>query len=157
MKRGRKIILVSHCILNQNTVVKPLARAKGAYTKIVEEILNHEIGIHQLPCPEFIYLGLQRKPMEKEEYDTSQYRSLCKNLSKTVLQIIKEYLKNGYEILGIIGIENSPSCDINGKKGIFMEELFNLLKQSNISLKTLDIPEEYEEGKNFSTLNHNHP
>ncbi len=147
MKRGKKIIFVSHCILNQNTVVEPLARAKGSYVKILKEVIDQGIGIHQLPCPEFIHLGLQRKPMEKQEYDTPQYRSLCKELSQNVLQTIQEYLKNGYKILGVIGIENSPTCDIGKKRGIFMEELFDLLKKSNIQLNMLDVPEEYEDGE----------
>lgn len=147
MKRSKKIIFVSHCILNQNTVVEPLARAKGPYTKILKEILNQGIGIHQLPCPEFIHLGLQRKPMKKSEYDTPRYRSLCRKLSQNVLQTIQEYLKNGYEILGVIGIGNSPTCDISGNRGIFMEELFELLKKSNIQLNMLDVPEEYKDGE----------
>ena len=52
--RSKKVVLVSHCILNQNSVVNDLARAKGAYREIVETIMDNDIGIHQLPCPETV-------------------------------------------------------------------------------------------------------
>lgn len=50
MKRNKKLLIVSHCIINQNSVVEPLARAKGAFPVIIK-LLEEEIGIIQLPCP----------------------------------------------------------------------------------------------------------
>jgi len=152
MERSKKVIFASHCILNQNTVVPPLARARGPYRDIVDTIFDYGIGIHQLPCPEFRHLGLGRKPMDKEEYDTAEYRKLCKDISRDAVNMMKEYLDNGYEILGLIGINNSPTCSIVGEKGILMEELLYLCKEENIELKLIDVPTDYvdgEKGKGF--------
>lgn len=147
MERGKKVVFISHCILNQNSVVHPLARAKGAYRDIVREIMDYGIGIHQLPCPEYRHLGLNRKPMNKLEYDTVEFRTLCKDISKDAINMMKEYLDNGYEIVGIIGINNSPTCSIRGAKGILMEELLSLAEKEQIYLNTIDVPTEYFDGK----------
>lgn len=146
MERSKRIIFISHCILNQNTVVHPLARAKGAFKNIIEELMNNEIGIHQLPCPEYNHMGLRRYPMTKAEYDTYDFRTINKDIALDTLGIIQEYLSNDYEILGIIGINESPTCGIKGQMGIFMEELLNLLEGENIKLNLIDVPTDYIDG-----------
>lgn len=147
MHRQKKVIFLSHCILNQNTVVKPLARAKGAYTKIIKKIIESDIGIHQLPCPEYIQLGIERKPMTKEEYDTESYRKICKEIADNTIKIMKEYVDNNYEIVGIMGINCSPTCSIFGEVGILMEEICLLIQNEKIKIKYFDIPVDYEEDK----------
>lgn len=146
MERSKRIVFVSHCILNQNTVVYDLARAKGAYKDIIIELMNNDIGIHQLPCPEYRYLGIKREPMTKEQYDTSEFRTMNKSIAEGAVNIIKEYTNNGYEVLGIIGINESPTCSIIAQKGILMEELVNALKDENIDLKLIDVPTDYHDG-----------
>lgn len=148
MERGKNLVLVSHCILNQNSVVKPLARARGAFP-IVNKLLESGVGIIQLPCPEFKYLGPGRKPMTKEEYDTKEYRRLCKELFLPVLSELKQYISSDYEILGIIGINESPTCSISGKRGVFMQEIFKILEEENIYLKYFEIPTDYSEKNNY--------
>lgn len=147
MERSKRIVLVSHCILNQNTVVYPLARAKGAYKDIIMELINNDIGIHQLPCPEYRFLGLKREPMTKEQYNTEDFRNINKRIAIDTVNIIKEYINNGYEVLGIIGINESPTCSINGEKGILMDELINILKDENIKLSLIDVPTDYHDGE----------
>lgn len=147
MERSKKVVFISHCILNQNTVVEPLARAKGAYRDIIRTIMDSGVGIHQLPCPEYRHLGLKRKPMSKEEYDTEEFRNLCKNISQDTIQIMKEYKESDYNIIGIIGINHSPSCSINGSKGILMEELFRSLDDAGIILDKIDVSVDYSDDK----------
>ncbi|WP_128425077.1 CD3072 family TudS-related putative desulfidase [Gudongella oleilytica] len=146
MERSKKVILSAHCVLNQNTVVEPLARSKGAHKDIVQLIMAKAIGIHQLPCPEFRYLGLGRPPMTKEEYDTPEFRKLCKELASDSIRIVLEYEKSGYDIVGLLGINQSPTCSITGLRGIFMEELLSLLEGEGIILKTFEVPEDYYDG-----------
>lgn len=146
MHRKKNIVLMSHCILNQNTVVEPLARASGPYYNIVRNIIDKGIGIHQLPCPETRYLGLKREPMSKEEYDTEDFRTLCKSIAEDTIVLIKEYMENGYKILGLIGINHSPTCSIYGRQGIFMEELDKLLRANSIEITSLDVPTDYSDG-----------
>ena len=142
MLRSKELVIVSHCVLNQNTVVDGLARAKGGF-KIVERLLNEGVGIIQLPCPEFKFLGLKRKGQSKAEYNVKEYRELCRNLFIPVLEDIKEYIENGYEVKKIIGINQSPTCSITGTRGIFMEEIFRMLQMENIELKYEEIPVDY--------------
>lgn len=143
MEREKRIILVAHCVINQNSVVQPLARAKGPFN-FVNTLLENNIGIYQLPCPEFKFLGLKRKPQSKEEYECNEYRTLCKNLTSYVISDIKEYINNDYKILGIIGINESPTCSITNTRGIFMEELFKEFENNNINIPYIEVPAEYE-------------
>ncbi|MEL7647530.1 MAG: CD3072 family TudS-related putative desulfidase [Sedimentibacter sp.] len=145
MERSKRIVFVSHCVLNQNAVVYPLARAKGAYKDIVKELIDSDVGIHQLPCPECSHLGLKRKPMTKDEYDADDYRTLNRNFASDAVKEIKEYLSNDYEIAGIIGINESPTCGIEGEPGIFMEEFELLLKRAGIAVKMIDVPADYHD------------
>lgn len=147
MDRSKRVIFTSHCILNQNTVVYPLARAQGAYSEIIKTIMDKGIGIHQLPCPEYRHLGIERKPLSKSEYDTKEFRDLCKDISQDAVNILKEYLHNDYEIIGLIGINQSPSCSIRDIRGILMEELLTLVESEGISLNTIDVSDKYRDGK----------
>ncbi|MBU3144348.1 CD3072 family TudS-related putative desulfidase [Clostridium sp. CF012] len=151
MLRDKKLILLSHCILNQNSVVLPLARSKGGFL-IAKSLLDQGIGIIQLPCPEFKFLGPQRKPMNKEEYDSPEYRTLCRELFTLILEDIKKYLTQGYSLVGILGINKSPTCSITGKRGIFMEEIFSILKEQAININYFDIPEDYTDDMDLSKL-----
>lgn len=148
MHREKKVIIVSHCILNQNSVVHPLARAKGAYTAIVERILREEIGIIQLPCPELLHLGEDRPPTTKADYDTPKFRQLCKTLLENPMKQIKEYMDHDYKIIGILGINESPTCSVLKERGILMEEFESALSEANIQLPTLGVPTDYLEGEN---------
>lgn len=148
MDRNKKLIIVSHCILNQNSVVEPLARAKGPFP-IAKIFLDMGVGVLQLPCPEFKFLGPTRVPMSKEEYDTKEYRELCKNLFVPILEDIKKYISTGYDIKGIIGINESPTCSITGNRGIFMEEIFKLLEKEEIFIDYLEVPTDYSEDGNY--------
>ncbi|MGL5869012.1 CD3072 family TudS-related putative desulfidase [Clostridium chrysemydis] len=144
MKRKKELVIVSHCILNQNSVVLPLARSRGAFP-FAKEIIDSGVGIIQLKCPEFNFLGLSRKGMTKEEYDTKEYRKLCKGIAKDLLTEVLMYINHGYKIKGIIGINESPTCSITGNRGILMEEIFNLFSENNIELKFLEVSTSYEE------------
>lgn len=135
MQRSKKILLVSHCILNQNTVIEDEARAEGAVLSAVEWAIREGYGFLQLPCPEFTFLGLNRPSMTYEQYNTPEYRKHCREILKPILFQAEDYLKNDYEIVGFLGIQSSPSCD--PIRGIFMEELIELFAEKGITLKTL--------------------
>lgn len=147
MERNKRVIFTVSCILNQNVVVHPLARSKGPYVDIVKTLMDYNIGIHQLPCPEFKHLGISRKPMTKEEYDTSEYREISREIALDLVKTIKEYLDHDYNIIGIIGINSSPSCGINGEVGITIEELIKVITEENITLNAIDVPTDYYDGE----------
>ena len=51
-ERSRRVVLVSHCLLNENTRYAGGATRPGAVVEIVDELMAAGYGIHQLPCPE---------------------------------------------------------------------------------------------------------
>lgn len=151
MIRKKELVLVSHCVLNQNAVINGWERAQGGFNTIIKALIDQNLGLIQLPCPELRHLGCNRPPMTKEEYTTPAYIDLCSRLAKDQLDTLLEYKNNGYTILGLIGIENSPTCDTLTKKGVFMEIFLKLCSDHGIDLKSIDVTEDYIEGKsNFN-------
>jgi len=143
-KRSQKVIFTAHCILNQNSVVAPLARAKGGFKQIINLLLEHDIGIHQISCPEFKHLGLKRTPMTKEEYNTKEYVKLCEEIASEVVNNLVEYLDNDYTIIGLLGINQSPTCSIFDEKGHLMEAIIRQLELRELYIPMFDLPEDYD-------------
>jgi predicted secreted protein len=148
---SKKIILVSHCVLNQNSVVGGWARARGAYP-VSGLLIEEGIGIIQLPCPELLFGGLGRPPRSAEEYNTDDYRAFCCELLLPYVRQIREYLKHGYAFLGAVGIQNSPTCAMSIPRGIMADVLFSMLEHENITLPYIEIPEDYREGTSSAEL-----
>ena len=55
--RGKQIIYVSNCILNQNAKAPGLAIRKGALNELTKLFFDNDFGIEQLPCMECILWG----------------------------------------------------------------------------------------------------
>jgi predicted secreted protein len=155
--KGKKIAIVAHCILNQNSVVNGLERVEGAFNEVVGVILKKNYAIIQLPCPEMLYLGIDREGRTKEEYDTEEYRGLCREILKPIIKYLKEYSKEGFKFI-LIGIEGSPTCGIFKTvtkeglmdwSGILMEEFLKMLEDSGIYLKKIDFPVNMNEYNEF--------
>jgi hypothetical protein len=49
--RGREVVFVSHCLLNENTRYLGGAFHRGAVPEMIE-LLNSGVGLSQMPCPE---------------------------------------------------------------------------------------------------------
>lgn len=145
MKRLKKIVLVAHCILNQNVVVYPLARAKGAFTNILLDYTREDYGLYQLPCPEFKFLGLSRKPMSKEAYNSKEYLDLCEQLVEEVIKDLQIFRSDNHEISILHGIKQSPTCSISGERGHFMSQLITELELNGFSLKYKEVATNYNE------------
>ena len=132
MVRQKTLILTAHCVLNQNAVIRDWERAPGAFNRLVKVLLDKNVGILQFPCPEMAFLGEARPPKTKEEYDTPDYRTLCQQLAAPLVKQVVDYRNNGYQILGLLGIGESPSCDTLGDRGVFMEELIKQLEKKTL-------------------------
>jgi predicted secreted protein len=138
-------VFLTHCFLNINTRFPQGCAFAGANVPLVSTLLKHDLGIIQMPCPEFLCMGL-----EKEFYGEipeSELRDCFRNIAVGVVDQIEAYLELGYEITGIIGMNPSPSCGVEFSKGkgtmlgldrdtseveesgVFIEELMALAKQ----------------------------
>ncbi len=148
--RSRRLVLLSHCILNQNAVVEPLARRPGALEGIVQICLEAGVGILQLPCPEIIAAGPRRAAAEREDYDTAEHRALCRRILAPVREQVRAYEEAGYRLVGLIGIGQSPSCGVHTThgggaaqlgRGVFMEELLAMLPE--LEGRAIEVPRRY--------------
>ena len=147
-KRKRRIIFVAHCWLNMNTRFPEGSGFEGANVPLIDVLLQHGLGIVQMPCPECICLGL-----EKEGWGTipeKELRACFRKVAQNVADQIEMYLSYGYEIIGIMGMNPSPSCGVEVTKGkgtmlglnrdtseqegsgVFIEELRDLIMEKEL-------------------------
>jgi len=137
-KRSRKIVVVAHCILNQNSRVLGIAYYPGMINEIVDVLKKCEVGVIQMLCPELTYAGLLRRSQTKEQYDTPAFRRHCRQIAFGLADQVQEYSKNGFKVLAILGVDGSPTCGVDETSiqetkftkapGILIEELQSELK-----------------------------
>lgn len=166
MNRSKKIAIISHCIINQNSVVKGEYKDINIFFPFIKKLFEENIGILQLPCPETECYGLRRWGYVKEQFDNCGYRKYVEKIINSFVDIIKEYINNEYEIVGIYGIAGSPSCGVNltcsanwegeislykdkedivsrvkmiNESGIFMEIFKSVLDKNKINIPFYDV------------------
>lgn len=137
MAKKKKIVLISHCLLNQYSRAKGVKNKTkgGLVSPIIQKLVNEKVAIYQMPCSEIAYEGLDREACGYRKYDNEEYRKICRDISRKIVDEVKQYLNEGYELSGIIGVNGSPSCGVTfsagkGKgKGVYMEELSRIVEK----------------------------
>ena len=169
MKRSKKIVVISHCILNVHSLEDNLAIYPGLEEDVIKLLVQKGVGIYQIPCPEIELAGIFRKALPKESYLHPKVRKVYHRLAETITRTLEWYVKRGYAIQAVIGAEGSPTCgihqvgkwkeDIKGKRefprdvefvegsGVFMEEFKSALEKINVFPEWIGIP-----GKSIRTL-----
>jgi predicted secreted protein len=61
-ERSRKVIFLSHCLLNENTRYAGGATRRGIVEEVIRPCLVEGLGVVQMPCPEQIAWGGVLKP-----------------------------------------------------------------------------------------------
>lgn len=128
-ERGRRVVLVSHCLLNENTRYAGGATRPGAVVELIDELMALGYGIHQLPCPERLAWGGVLKRHSLRLYHSRggplyalrgvllrafvwwtkrEYRRLARQVARDVA----DYHAAGIAVAGIVGIGASPSCGV---------------------------------------------
>ncbi|MEA5052100.1 MAG: hypothetical protein VB093_01475 [Propionicimonas sp.] len=107
----RRLLIASHCVLNQNAVVQPLARSAGVMRSAVDWAIANGYAIYQLPCPEFRYAGPGRLPASFDDYNTEGFHASNVELLGPVIRQLKRYQAAGYQIVGGLHVQGSPACD----------------------------------------------
>jgi predicted secreted protein len=153
-KRSKRVIFVSHCILNQNAMIDKMACFSGPVPEVVDTILASGCGIIQLDCPELVHMGLDRavdliSPRTTGSEDTrvrvgmekGPGRTVCRKIAERIAWQMEQYNMNGFHIAGVLGINDSPTCGvettwINGNavagQGVFIEELLKELNKRKL-------------------------
>ncbi len=159
--RSKKIVLISHCILNQNSISDGTADYPGTNESILKLLVESKAGIIQMPCPEILCLGLDRGDIHggerevvventriRKELKKATSTEIINNFVNQVIFQIEEYIKNGFKIMGIIGINRSPSCGVNtiskndqevAGEGVFIEILRKSLEEKGIIIDMIGI------------------
>ena len=150
-------------MLNVHSLEKNLAEYPGLEEDIVKKALDKGVGFVQLRCPETRLHGIERLPMPKDSYDKPNIRESYRKQAQEEMLQLKEFVKNGAEVVAIIGAEASPSCGIHyvakwkpgvepkdrkwpetvdfvPGRGVYMEELEKLLDEAGIKPKWIGVP-----------------
>jgi predicted secreted protein len=138
--------VVAHCLLN------PLTRVKG-----LEGTGFCPSGpVVQLPCPEALYLGLDRWAVTRNQLDLPQFRRFCRSIASQYADLLEMLSRKGVGIR-VVGVARSPSCGVNTTTrgyeggrvreaahevvpgpGLFMEELLEELKKRGVAFDTVE-------------------
>jgi predicted secreted protein len=159
--RSKSVVFVAHCILNQNAVSDGTASTSGCIKEILELLSSSDVGVVQMPCPELHCLGLDRGNVDGSSYPVTEENTRIRKMlgqsdsTKTIKRLaqhvslqVTEYLKHGFEIKGIVGINRSPSCGVDTTskdnqemdgKGVFVEALCNELDEYDIRIDVVGI------------------
>jgi predicted secreted protein len=145
--RGRRLVAIIECMLNQN------ARDAGAATfpsmnwELVALCREYDVGILQMPCPEMACLGQGRvrEPGQsiRDALDTVTGRHCCSRIAAEVADRLEAYHRAGFRVIAILGGNpQSPGCAVHDKgddllpeSGILMQEL-----QAEIRKRDLEVP-----------------
>lgn len=168
MKRAKKIVLISHCYLNVNAKLEGIAINSSALKQLINILMENDFGIIQLPCVEQHVCGIKRWSQVCNQLDNPHYREECQKLLKPIVEQVIDFYNNGYIIVGVIGVNGSPSCGVNytcigdwggefgkeygfenklssvkmkNKYGIMMDELKRLLLNANIDIPFIGLDE----------------
>lgn len=135
------VTVAAHCLLN------PLTRVKG----LAPVPFRPEGPTVQLPCPEALYLGLERWAVTRNQLDVPQFRRFCRSLIEEYADLLQMLARQGAR-LRIVGVAGSPSCGVIttssgytgglpcaavharvSGRGVFMEELLAELERRGVA------------------------
>lgn len=116
----QNILLVSHCVLNTASKVvlftpQDMAAEEALRVRFLTEAVQKGVQLIQLPCPEFTLYGARRWGHVSNQFDNPFFRAHCRAGLQPILQQLCEYRANSerFRILGIVGIDGSPSCGVD--------------------------------------------
>lgn len=142
--RSMKVVLVAHCVLNQNARLARCAERPAAVTELIDGLMDREVGIVQMPCPELIAIGLDREGVPiRHELDLPRCRADLRRMAGELVRQIVRYRGCGVRVLGVLGKNGSPACgverthdDMGFREGMgaFVEELAAELKAQGVSI-----------------------
>ena len=159
--RSKRIILVAHCLLNQNAISDGTADFPSQFTGVIDLLMANGIGIVQLPCPELLCVGLDRRDRQGGSRPLLEENTRIRNLlnkegsvallrsrAADVAAQVREYRSNGFEVLGLVGVNRSPSCGVEtttrdncevAGTGVFIEVLSQVFAESGQPVRMLGV------------------
>ena len=128
-ERSRRVVFVSHCLLNQNVRYLGGACRPGVVPEVIDPYVRGGIGLYQMPCPEQAAWGGVLKRFVLRAYGargTWAYRMralllpvfrfytrrVYRRLACRVAQHAADYARAGFEVVCVLGVADSPSCGV---------------------------------------------
>ncbi len=122
-RRSREVAFVSHCLLNENTRYLGGACRGCCVREVVDGLLDRNIGIVQMPCPEQLAWGgvLKRHMLRMYGHPRaatlagvvrSYSRWVFRQLARRIAAQIADYVESGFTVEAVIGVDGSPSCGV---------------------------------------------
>ena len=143
--RSMKVILVPHCVPNQNSRAAGAAEFPSAVEPLISGLMDRRIGIIQMPCPEMRIAGLRRGNVRniRAEMEKPENRAQCARIAQEVIGLIEDYQECGITVLGVLGKNGSPTCGVEKTwfdgvapgSGVFIEQLELELNRRRTSVR----------------------
>lgn len=119
-QRSKRIVYLSHCLLNCNAKYPGSADTGGVYLELYQPLAERGIGIEQLPCLEIMgWGGVDRSlvmhhlnPETPEAEWIRAYPARCREAARKVVDQMEDYLQCRYRVLGVIYVSDSPTCGL---------------------------------------------
>jgi len=155
--RGKRIVYVGNCLLNQNARAPGVAVRQGVFPELIRILFDNGLSIEQLPCLECIGVGgVSRKtvyktfrPLLATAAGHGRYALLrpvvnawwrilfarrCKKAAVKIVDRMQDYIEQGYQIVGIVSANDSPTCGVT--KSMDVAEYV----RRTVVLKRLELP-----------------
>ncbi len=144
--RSKKFVFIPFCLIAQAYQAQGIVKYewKSSIKPIVQLLIDNDINIIQMPCAEALFKdSLIRKPNGISKYNTKEFNEHCEVLADEVSKQVHMICKSNYNVIAILGIEQSPSCCVNyiytnhgmeKRKGLFMDKLYNKIKDLEIPI-----------------------
>ena len=164
-QRSKKVILVAHCVLNMNARIDGCGYFPGAMGDIARLLTDSGVGILQMPCPELLFLGLDRSGCQRGDTTIGIREALleedgwsaCRKLAQQLAYQVKQYQKHGFKVLGVVGNNGSPACGVDltwhedggpgPGAGAFIMALLEEFERQGISLPIMAVKDhDWEQG-----------
>ncbi|GAA0177153.1 DUF523 domain-containing protein [Clostridium sediminicola] len=165
--KNNRIIVLSHCVFNELSKVRSdISKEYDSVGNLIYRFMEEKVGIIQLPCPETYCYGLKRWGHTVEQFDNPYYRDTCEKIFDVTLNMIKNHIMVGDEVVCLVGISGSPSCGVNNTcssklwggelgnkkdiiktisdvdrvpgKGVFIDVIEAIFKKNNIDIPMIE-------------------
>ncbi len=127
--RSWRVVFVSHCLLNQNVRYLGGAFRPGIVPEAIDRYVCEGIGLYQMPCPEQVAWGGVLKRLILRFYGARgtwafrmrglllplfrfYTRQVYRRLARRVARHAEDYARAGFEVVGVVGVADSPSCGV---------------------------------------------
>lgn len=131
-ERGREVVFLAHCLLDENTRYLGGACRAGCVREIVDACVDRGLGLVQLPCPEQeVWGGVLKRRMLRlyglerrsrlaaalvrlaRPLATWYVRWAYRRLARRIAAQVADYERSGVRVRGVVGIDGSPSCGVH--------------------------------------------